>query len=157
MIVVPRKEFYHPSEGGERSSSPGPLLEDLGDLRKTITPDGKVVQDNRREMETTDGPCLENWTGSCIFRESWSTTSEEVNQIDRAADLPGPLVCTNVPEYSLVDDPSGDPLPPPLVTLAKREEVTEMYRRQVWIEMPMEDCLRDTGKASNPRAMGGYQ
>ena len=37
MIVVPRKEFYHPSEGGERSSSPGPLLESLGDLRKTIT------------------------------------------------------------------------------------------------------------------------
>ena len=41
-------------------------------------------------------------------------------------------------------------LSPPLVTLAKREEVTEMYRRQVWIDKPMEDCLGDTGKPPIP-------
>ena len=83
-----------------------------------------------------EGPCEDsiNWTGSCIFRESWSTTSEEIHQIDRAADIPGSLVFTNIPEYSLVDDLSGDSLPAPLVTLAKREESTEMYRRKVWVE-----------------------
>ena len=71
---------------------------------------------------------------------------EEMNQVDRAGDLPGPVVFTNVPEYSLVDDLSGEPLPPPLVTLAKREEVTEIYRRERWIERSVEDCFRDTGK-----------
>ena len=53
-----------------------------------------------------------------------------MGQVDRASDPPGKLVFTNVPEYSLVDDLSGDPLPAPLVTLAKREEITEMYRER---------------------------
>ena len=98
------------------------MLANLGDLRRTITSLGKVVQDYWRKAEMQAGPYedLESWTGSCIFRESWSTTSEEVSQVDRAGDLPGSLVFANIPEYSLVDDLSGEPLPPPLVTLAKR-------------------------------------
>ena len=48
-IVVPRKEFYHPSEGLERSVTPGPMLANLGDLRKTIASSGKVLKDNWRE------------------------------------------------------------------------------------------------------------
>ena len=57
---------------------------------------------------------------------------------------------TNVPEYSLVDDLSGEPLPSPLVTLAKREEVTEMYRREVWVEKSVDDCVRDIGTPPIP-------
>ena len=124
VIVVPRKEYYHPSEGAERSETQGPLLEDLADFRRTILSDGKVVQDNWRKAEASEGPGLERWTGSCIFREKWSATSEEVNRVDRAADLPGTLVFTNIPEYSTIDDLSGEPLPPSLVTVAKREEIT---------------------------------
>ena len=30
MIVVPRKEYYHPGEGAERERSRGPVLDDLG-------------------------------------------------------------------------------------------------------------------------------
>ena len=41
VIVVPRTEFYHPSEGLERSMTPGPMLVDVGDLRKTITFSGE--------------------------------------------------------------------------------------------------------------------
>ena len=33
-----------------------------------------------------------------------------------------------------VDDLSGEPLDPALTIAAKREEVTEMYRRSVWLE-----------------------
>ena len=39
-------------------------------------------------------------------------------------DLPGGLVFTDVAEYSLTDDLSGESLDGQLVTLAKREEVT---------------------------------
>ena len=151
IVVVPMKEFYHPSEGVERSSIPGPRLADLGNLIRTITSDGKVVQDDWRKTEMAEGPCeVGTWTGSCVFRESWAATSEEIHQIDRAADVPGPLVFTNAPEYSLLDDLSGEPLPAPLVTVAKREEITETYRRAVWSEKLVEDCLRDTGKPPIP-------
>ena len=84
------------------------------------------------------------------MRENWAATSEGVSQVNRAGDFPRPLVFTNVLEYSVVDDLSGEPLAPPLVTLAKREEVTEMYRREVWVERSVEDCLRDTGKPPIP-------
>ena len=55
VIVVPRKEFYHPSEGLERSMTPGPMLANLGDLRKTIASSGKVVMDNWREAGMQGG------------------------------------------------------------------------------------------------------
>ena len=41
-------------------------------------------------------------------------------------------------------------MPAPLITLARREEITEMYRRKVWVEKSVEDCLRDTGKLPIP-------
>ena len=107
VIVVPRREFYHTSEGSERSTTPGPMLANLGDLRRTITSSGNVVQDNWRKAKMKEGPYedLESWIASCIFRERWSTTSEDLSclepvglkQIDRAADIPGPLVFKNVP------------------------------------------------------------
>ena len=133
------------------------MLADLGDLSRTIASEGKVVQDNWRKTEMAEGPCEDSaiWAGSCIFRESWSTTSEEVHQIDRAAGIPGSLVFTNIPEYSLVDDLSGDSLPAPLVTLAKREEITEMYRRKVWRNLWRTAC--EIRVSPNPCTLGCYQ
>ena len=45
---------------------------------------------------------------------------------------------------------SGEPLDGQLVTLAKREEVTEVYRRSVWTEAPVAECVRDTDKPPIP-------
>ena len=39
---------------------------------------------------------------------------------------------------------------PELVTEAKRVEITEVYRRGVWVERPVEDCIRDIGKPPTP-------
>ena len=49
-----------------------------------------------------------------------------------------------------MDDLSGKPLDGVRVTAAKHEELTEMYRRQVWVERPTSDCYRDTGKPPIP-------
>ena len=62
-----------------------------------------------------------------------------MSQVDRALDPPGKLVFTNVPEYSVIDDLTGEELPASLVTAAKREEITEMYRRTVWKERPVDE------------------
>ena len=51
---------------------------------------------------------------------------------------------------SLKDDLSGEPLDNAFVRLAKREEITEMYRRSVWTEAPDSACVRDTGKPPIP-------
>ena len=56
VIVVPRREFYHPSEGLERSVTTGPVLANLRDLRLTITSLGKVVKDNWRKAGVQGGP-----------------------------------------------------------------------------------------------------
>ena len=73
-----------------------------------------------------------------------------MSRVDRALDPPGRLVFTNIPEYSVVDDLSGEELPASLVTIAKREEITEIYRRTVWREKPVEECYNDTGKSPIP-------
>ena len=44
VIVVPRKEFYHPSEGLERSAMSGPALANLRDLRVTIPQVEKAIR-----------------------------------------------------------------------------------------------------------------
>ena len=49
-----------------------------------------------------------------------------------------------------MDDLSGEPLDPTLTTLAKREEITEIYRRSVWLDRWVEYCYRDTGKPPMP-------
>ena len=100
-----------------------------------------------------DGPCVDElWTGKSVFYEKWDEASEptEVNRVDRAAELPGGLVFTDIAEYSLTDDLSGEALDGQLVTIAKREEVTAIYRRTVWTEAPVADCIRDTGKPPIP-------
>ena len=105
----------------------------------------KVTRDNwRRDAEERP----EEWAGTCVFRESWSATS--VAQVDMAVDPPGKLVFTDIPEYSVIDDLTGEELPASLVTVAKREEITEMYRRTVWKEKPIVDCFKDTGKPPIP-------
>ena len=115
IIVVPRKEFYHPSEGLERSTMIGPVLSSPRDSRVTIPQREKIVKDNWRKVAMHESPTCtsEEWTGKFIFCENWAGASmpEEVNQVDRAGDLPGGLVFTNIPEYSLLDDLTGEPLP----------------------------------------------
>ena len=69
---------------------------------------------------------------------------------DKEVNLPNGLVFTDLAEYSLVDDLSGEALDGHLVTLAKHEEITEIYRRSVWTEALVGDCIRDTGKPSIP-------
>ena len=51
------------------------------------------------------------------------------------------MVFTDIAEYSLTDDLSDEALDGQLVTIAKREEVTEIYRRTVWTETPVADCI----------------
>ena len=157
--MIPRKEFYHPSEGLEDSSSIGPALANLRETGVTIPLSGEIMRDNWRKTEMHGGPsCASSeWTGKCVFYENCveALLPKDLNQVDRGCDLLGVLVFTNIPKYSLVDDLTGEPLPSPLVTIAKRGEVTEMYRRQVWTEKPVEDCFRDTPPSPPPFLSGG--
>ena len=50
----------------------------------------------------------------------------------------------------MIDDFIGKPLDSVRVTSAKHEELTEVYRRQVWVERSVEDCYRDTCKPLIP-------
>ena len=52
----------------------------------------------------------------------------------------------------MTDDLPGEALDGQLVTIAKPEEVTEIYRRTVWTEAPVADCIRDTGKPPRSRS-----
>ena len=92
------------------------------------------------------------WTGKCVFNESWDelTNDTTMDRVQVKPSLPNGLVFNDMAEYSLVDDLSGEVLDGHLVTLAKHEEVTEVYRRSVWTEAPVEDCIRDTGKPPIP-------
>ena len=56
VIVVPRKEFYHPNEGLERSAVIRPILANLRDLRLTIPLVGKAIKDNWRKAEMHESP-----------------------------------------------------------------------------------------------------
>ena len=89
------------------------------------------------------------WTGRCVFNESWDNITA-TDQVEVKPELPNELVFTNVEEYCLIDDLSEEALDGHLVTLAKHEEITEVYRRSVWTEKPVADCFRDTGKPPIP-------
>ena len=140
-VVVPRRTFFHPSEGEN-----GPDLSVLSGGRTTLLSAGKMVRDNWKPAAVDDGPSNgEPWTGKCTFYELWEDASQSLEegeptnplgcviqllqgfegQVENddvgALDLPGRLVFTNVEEYSLKDDLSGDPLDGALVTIAKRE------------------------------------
>ena len=141
----------------------------LRNTRLTVPSAGRSIRDDWRVTAVEERPCEfslresclkvrasscleELWTGQSIFYETWDEASEptEVNRVDRAAELPGGLFLTDIAEYSLTDDISGEALDGPPVTIAKREEVTEIYRRKVRTEKPVADCLRDTGKPPIP-------
>ena len=66
--------------------------------------------------------------------------------MDRYVEFPGDLVFTDIVEYSLTDNLTNEPLDGPLVVVAKREEVTEIYRRKVWAEALVEECIKLIGK-----------
>ena len=59
---------------------------------------------------------------------------------------PEHLVFQDMWETNSTDDLTGKSLVPELVSGAKREEITEIYRRGVWLEQPVEDCFREAGK-----------
>ena len=79
------------------------------------------------------------WTGKCVFNESWDSMTDEtapnpiasvarlikevsaVTGREEEVSLPNGLVFTDLAEYSLVDDLSGEALDGYLVTLAKHE------------------------------------
>ena len=61
-----------------------------------------------------------------------------------------PPVFVEWEEGRVLDDLTGEVLPPDLVKLAKREELTEMYRRSVWTEAPTSECCEMTGKPPIP-------
>ena len=50
----------------------------------------------------------------------------------------------------VVSDLAGEIIPSRLVEAATREELTEMYRRSVWTEVPTADCRNVTGKPPIP-------
>ena len=68
--------------------------------------------------------------------------------VSRVSLLPGDLVLQDILEKNVVDDLTGKPLDSVRVTFAKHEELTDMYRRQVWVERSVDDCNRDTGRPS---------
>ena len=99
----------------------------LSGKRITVPLDGKPIRDDSKMTAIEDGPLKgELWVGKCVFYEAWdeATNPGEINQVGRKSDLPGGLVFTDVAEYSLTDDLSGEPLDGQLVTIAKREEAT---------------------------------
>ena len=121
------------------------------------------------EIES-EGNLIE-WTGKVIFGEKWASADleeeaeesmlhAEMQGLERksrgrdahhrsavfcpmgSVTLPGDLVLRDILEKNIVDDLSGKPLDGVRVTAAKHEELTEMYRRQVWVERPIADCYR---------------
>ena len=176
FIVIPRVDLFHPSEGAaDEGPKTGPKLSHLTNRRWTI-PDGltPVKDDWRKETGEfeADGNPVE-WVGKCVFYERWASFSGEEDEEDdglqgqvqgmelrargrsvpvesKVAILPGDLVFRDISERNVVDDLSGKPLEAIQVTAAKHEELTEMYRRQVWVERSVSDCLKETGKLPIP-------
>lgn len=56
----------------------------------------------------------------------------------------------NWEEKYVIDDLTGEVLPPDLVKFAKRDELSEMYRRSVWTEVPVSESIEKTGKPPIP-------
>ena len=156
FITVPRRDAFYPNEGEH-----GPNLATLRNTRVTIPSKGPQVKDDwRKEAAGNDltAPVSDElWVGRCIFYETWNeaSESEEISRVDPVGvggrpDLPADLVFTDIPEYSLVDDLSKEWLDGSMVTIAKREELTEIYRRKVWTEAQTEECFKITGKPPIP-------
>ena len=78
------------------------------------------------------------------------SVSEDSSKLSRL----GELVFQKEWGFYPKDDLTGKPLDHELVTGAKREELTEMYRRQVWVERYIEDCIKGYGQAAYSCSMG---
>ena len=131
----------------------GPDVATLSGKRTTIFSDGGSRRDNWKEVDLGARPLNGvSWIGRCVFYETWdvATNSVQLESVQKKVDLPNGLVFNNIDEYSLTDDLSGEALEGPLVTMAKHEEVTEVYRREVWTEKPVTECYKDTGKSPIP-------
>ena len=141
----------------------------LSGKRSTVPLYVESVCDNWKSAGFDDALLGEKlWTGKCVFNESWDSMTDEtapnpiasvarlmkevsaVTGREEEVSLPNGLVFTDLAEYSLVDDLSGEALDGYLVTLPKHEEITDVYRRSVWTEAPVENCIRDTGKPPIP-------
>ena len=154
VIVVPRKFPYHPEEegpGGPLRDRLGPRLTSLRDARLTVQSNGESTRDNWRQAANEEAK--EPWTGRCTFFDKWSEASDdcktEVAAVAKTGAM-GELLFHEETDFYPVDDLSGEPLDPTLTTSAKCEEITEMYRRSVWLERWVEDCDRDTGTPPMP-------
>ena len=86
--------------------------------------DMKNVEKKSRGISVSEAPSKLSRLGELVFQKEW--------------------------DFYPKDDLTGKPLGHELVTGAKREERMEMYRRQVWVERNIEDCIRDTGKPPIP-------
>ena len=177
IIVVPRTLFFHPSEGAaDEGGNLGPRLSNLRSYRWTLADGIPPIKDDWEkepgELEA-DGRLLE-WTGKVVFGEKWASADDEedleedslhkeVQGLEKksrgrpvalspcgSVSLPNDLVFQDIPERNVVGDLSGKLLEGVQVTAAKHEEITEIYRRQVWVERPTSDCFRDTGKLPIP-------
>ena len=152
--------MFHPSEG-----EGGPDLGTLSGKRSTIPLYVESVRDNWKSARFDEAPLGDKlWTGRCVFNELWeeadqgplASVTKLMREISAATveekkvSASSALVFTDLAEYSLVDDLTGEALDGHLVTMAKHEELTEVYRRSVWSEAPVGDCIRDTGKPPIP-------
>ena len=168
-------EWIADQEEGLSLEEKGPVLSTLRSARMTIPEKGKSIRDDWRV--SSEEELLEDyWVGRCVFYEDWAEASREqagglqlvassppvahvmnlmqgmkaAVETDKKAEMPNGLIFQDLYEYSLIDDLTGKPLDPSLVTIAKHEEIMEMYRRTVWVERPTTDCIRDTGKSPIP-------
>ena len=158
----------------EEKQEEGPKLSSLRDCRWTL-PDGvRPIKDNWRKEagELEIGGDLVEWTGKVVFFERWAQDdldqdSEETElksemqgmeqrsrgagvSVNGVASIPGDLIFQDILERNVTDDLTGKLLEAVRVTSAKHEELTEMYRRQVWVEKSVDECFQDTGKPPIP-------
>ena len=117
----------------------------------TIPEDGRSFRDDWRASSSDD--LLEDyWVGRCVFYEDWASASGSESrgiqpdgsslpvarvlgliqgmkasvETEGNVKMPNGLIFQDLYEYSLVDDLTGKPLDPSLVTIAKQEEIMEM-------------------------------
>ena len=86
VIVVPRKSFYHPSEGED-----GPDLATLSGKRSTIPLSVETIRDNWKAAGFDDTPLGEKlWTGKCVFHETWDdvTNGTTMDRVEVKPSLP---------------------------------------------------------------------
>ena len=107
-----------------------PRVISVRDARLTVRSNGESIRDNWKQA--VDQEAKEPRTGRCTFFDKSSEASDdckaELAAVATAGAL-GELVFHEETDFYPVDDLSGEPLDQTLTASAKREEVTEMYRR----------------------------